>query len=764
MKQLWNTEKEDLSLLSLCLIIVIFTWMIFFGWRLTQFVAGGDALLFEYYFLAELFNVQGDWTRLIYRANVIGGIHVHDVLGTFPIHQFLGWLGVGPQAGLNFSVFFVQVLYTFISIKIVLSLSEIWKGQKIVLSFLSRIALIWIFAFAPVLEWRLIYGHEIFFAGLFLYLCLLAMFVALQANQWTLTFLALCIIALMSAFPSYSQQMVIYGLIFGFPILWVFFISFLKKSSSWKTLFIPLFCILGSIAVSMPKLAGMLQQVFSSDATRTFSGHSIIYSTTTATLRDWLSSIPWSYELISTGRKAFLHHETNYPFGPFLFLVLLSWKKSKGLLIAMFLSACLAILFSMNLSPISDGLPQLFPILHGFRVPARAILPFAVILPIIALSILLVHVPDTHKQKRISFFGCIAFALILWLVPAFFREILSWSVALTLILLIKKQRPLKNLSFGVVVILFAVVTLASFQQRLLPFQSKKDIIENPQHIKKIIYKAKPELKMPLNRVLLLDWIKPNQHLDYGLSSINGYSLPTRRFGELIYALANQPYDTTINNFNFRLNEPWFPVLQKLYNICCLIAVKNKKIYMKDLKSSLGPAWFSQQIVPVKDLKELSHHLMQHRTMLKLRLKQMVWVDREDPKIKSVSSQLWPQLKRRSLKCEDAKIVSTHTKLGGQQVELQVENSDLCPLTLSMNYSSNLKAQGMDAHGKTQNLTVFPAYGALTGVLVPKGAEHIFISAQAFVPGWAKGLFYLGIVFILLTFIFSVRHNTKKGQA
>src|SRR3990167_1714232 len=110
MKQLWNTEKEDLSLLSLCLIIVIFTWMIFFGWRLTQFVAGGDALLFEYYFLAELFNVQGDWTRLIYRANVIGGIHVHDVLGTFPIHQFLGWLGVGTQAGLNFSVFFVQVL------------------------------------------------------------------------------------------------------------------------------------------------------------------------------------------------------------------------------------------------------------------------------------------------------------------------------------------------------------------------------------------------------------------------------------------------------------------------------------------------------------------------------------------------------------------------------------------------------------------------------------------------------------------------------
>lgn len=765
MKKLWHTEKKDLSLLSLCVFTVVVTWIVFFGWTFTQFVAAGDALSFEYYFLTELFNVGGDWTKLIYRANVVGGIGVHDVLGTFPIHQFLGRLGIGPLAGLNISVFFVQVLYAFISIKTVIALAENWKrsDQKIDLGLLAKIALIWIFAFAPVLEWRLIYGHEIFFSGLFLYLCIISMLVTLQAGQFTLTSLALCVVALVSAFPSYSQQMVIYGLIFGFPILWSFFASFLKKSKSWQQLFIPIFCILGAIGLSMPKLAGMLQQVFGSDASRALSGNSVIYSYTTATLMDWITSIPWSYELFTSGRKAFLHHETNYAFGPFLLLLgLLSGKKTRGLLLALFLSACVAILFSMNIAPVAQWLTTLFPMLHGFRVPARAILPFAVILPIIAVALLLVHVPSCLKDKpnRVSILGTIGFALLLWISPPPLRECLIWSVTLVLIIMIKKQSTFKGISFGLIAVLFAVATLASFQQRLMPFQNEKEIIDNPSVIKRNIYKAKPALQMPLNRVFLLNRTKPNQHLDYGLSSINGYSLPTRRFGELIYTLANQPYDKTINTFNFKLNSPWFPVLQNLYNIVAVITINNNNVFIKDLTPSLGPAWFSQAIIPVKNLKTLTRQLMQHRTTLRRTLKESVLIDRKDPNIES----LLPTLHSRLFKCKEAKVLTTHTKLGGQHVDLQVTSPDLCPLTLSMNYTSRLIARGVTIHGETKRLRLFPAYGALTGILVPKGIQQIVISADAFIPGWAKGLFYLGLFFIVLAIIFFVRYSTKKDPA
>ena len=80
----------------------------------------------------------------------------------------------------------------------------------------------------------------------------------------------------------------------------------------------------------------MIEYATGSDAARSLSEVSVVYSYTTATWRDWQSSLLWGLELVQSGRPPDLRHETNYPLGPLLlFLFLVPWGRCRGLAVGM---------------------------------------------------------------------------------------------------------------------------------------------------------------------------------------------------------------------------------------------------------------------------------------------------------------------------------------------------------------------------------------------------------------------------------------------
>src|SRR5262249_31163194 len=120
----------------------------------------------------------------------------------------------------------------------------------------------------------------------------------------------------------------------------------------------------------------MLLQSTGGDATRGLGGASAIFFYTTATLADWVSSIPWSKDFIPPERASGLHHEINYSVGPILLLLLMpALRGHKCLVMGTIVSLIMAMLFSMNVAPFSTLLPEIVSPLKSFRVPERAILP-----------------------------------------------------------------------------------------------------------------------------------------------------------------------------------------------------------------------------------------------------------------------------------------------------------------------------------------------------------------------------------------------------
>ncbi len=60
---------------------------------------------------------------------------------------------------------------------------------------------------------------------------------------------------------------------------------------------------------------------------------------------------------------------------------------------------------------------------------------------------------------------------------------------------------------------------------------------------------------------------------------------------------------------------------------------------------------------------------------------------------------------------------------------EVTTDAACPLTFAMNFTEDLRATAVLADGQRRAVSVFPAYGALTGVIVPSHAQKILVRAE-----------------------------------
>src|SRR5262249_46466755 len=147
--------------------------------------------------------------------------------------------------------------------------------------------------------------------------------------------------------------------------------------------------------------------------------------------------------------------------------------------------------------------------------------------------------------------------------------------------------------------------------------------------------------------------------------------------------------------------------------------------------------------------DLSARLIAPGDGLSLVLGETLWTVASDP-----AADL-PSPRGPAAACEKARVRSLEPtgRADAYRIKIDAPEAD-CPLTIATNYADDLSARARLSDGSERELRVFPAYGALTGVLVPAGAQEIAFEAHPDLPLWARifGLLGLALSALLMTLV------------
>ncbi|MEK7690169.1 MAG: hypothetical protein AAB425_04025, partial [Bdellovibrionota bacterium] len=684
--------------------------------------------------------------------------------------------GLTPIGISNLMMIFIQWITGWIAVRLACHLSPLVGGTLLDGSRISRAALFLLMAFSPLVGWKITHGHMFLLAGCWPWLVVLSLALGWLRGGLTLTEISLAVFAIYSAFTSTGQQSMVYSAVFGLPItLGLIGLAGRGAKSPVEVLKAATFAISAAIVgmvFALPRLLGMLLHAFGPDAARSASGESVIYAYTTAEWSEWWwKSFFWSLEVVPLQMPEIFWHEVNNPGGPIILMALgFAWysgseiriRKERWLVLAsLLISFAMIVAFATNWTPVSTAIATLFSPLRGFRVPQRAMVPF--LLALIPISF--AWLPRFEGRDRLPLLGIAgAAAFAAYISPAIAREWIGWlavgSLALAGMGLIPKWNFLTRRAEFVVAALFLMVgsSLASFSERKVPFTDTNKITEEGVRIRKQIMDATPELRSALTRAVSEFEVKvfaANTGWNLGFSGIDGYWFAPKRYLELYLALDGTAFNPTVNFIRAVRGSRPFESLRQLYNVCCAIGMRqNGATVVERIGKTAGPAWFPRgKITAVQSIPELAQNFLALGPNLTDAVASQLFLVRTDP---SIPPHLADSIHER---CAGAKVEAVDAPIRGQKFGFKVSGvEEQCPLAVATNYVSTLIGGAVLANGERRELTPFPAYGSLTGLIVPAGTREIWLEAR--VPGrvWAELCFWLafpGLAFLLVMRIFEI---------
>lgn len=752
--RLFREERGDLALLAGISAGIVVVWAALFGWSAGEYLAGGDSLGLDLNIYLQFLREGGEWRNVVYRPGILGGANLHDVWGSNLYYLLAAKLGVAPKECFNSFVFVTQISLAFFGVRFLRPGGLPWN--------LLRAGLI---AFSPFIALRFSQGHYGLVMAMTFFLSSFLFLHDLKTRPFTLTSLAVYAATMLFTFGQQNYQFLFYGALFGGPFLAVALARGLPVRSGRARFAALALLVAACVCVSLPRIAGQLEYALGPDSSRGASEANVIYSYTTATAIDWLSSVFWGLELVPTGRDSFLFHETNYPMGPLLLLpLLLVARRRYALPVAALASAAVAVAFSADVEPFSGWLAGAVPPLRGFRVPERAMLPFLLVLPWMALAgIDEAYLREGGPIGRKDFLNraapaFVAAAIAAYASPKLPREILAWAAAAAIVAFAIFPRFLPKVPRRRVlvcaVIALAGAELSAFRERLAPFQTDAQVLRPlEQRKEQILASTGEEVLRPLTR----------SHFEYrinavtnkggvmGISTIEGYSHPTRRFAQLLFALKDRPVNPTAVNFQkFHAGTGFFRAFERLYNIRFLFRAKNRQTVR--LEGGFGEAWFSSEVELVEDFPGLARSI--HGGVSRERLK----IVRSDPMAPE-----WGPRARFDPACAGEAVGGVLARHGGQEIEIRAATGHDCPLTVSTNYVSRVRARATLASGESRPLEPFPGYGALLSMVVPKGTGSVAIGFPAHEPGWTGVAFWLGWLLLAGSVVLFRRSSGAAGE-
>lgn len=707
---------RELRALGEALAIILVTWLLlgwyFFDRAITQ--ADGSVLVMP--LLRSALEAGPDWTEHLYRVGVIGGSKMHEFAGTMPVVQLCSVLGLSTTAAANTITVYIQLCFAFFGVLGLQALVRIWApGRE--LSFPERVVAAWSFAFMPLLAWRYAYGHENLLLGLLPLWVTVALLLAARARVIGMPSLAFAAFAVANGVSGLGPQTLAYSVAFGTPFV-VLVLLDAPAGERWRREhWIVAAVLAAAVLIMLPRLAPMFAHAVSDDASRAL-GESVKESFGTTAWRDWAGSLPWTHRLVASWQPYGSLHEHNFAIGPYLLLLPLAWARGKRLVLGIAVGVLLAIVFAQDVEPIAS----LFGFLDSFRVPARAVFPAAMFIPLVTLAAWFSRVPAAHGRTiHLSVLATAALLPLVRQAPALVVEILAWSAIIALLVVLRRRsdwlpRSLPALSF------VTALGVVSFEARF-PRHVPIDTIEHgPQQLHDAAVAQAPEVADPIHRVLVTGTTAPfsmSTAFAAGLGSLDGVWYPPKRFLALLSTLTASPVPSTACVFDFT-SSAMFPVLQQLYNVRYLISLADKSL--QPLPPPLGAAWFPRDIITVDEPRELARALAAEKDFRPL-LQRSAWVLAGDPTPRSQGP-----------RCSDARVEAAASD--GQAIAIDVVSPEECVLVVATNYVSTFRAIAT-VRGTAQVARVFPLNIALTGIAVPAGANRVLLEPHVDIPRWTR---------------------------
>jgi hypothetical protein len=714
-------EGEDLALVALAAVVVPATWRLLLGWSWPALIPGHDGVATVFLAIRELVEAEGRWSELVYRADVFGGMKVRDAVGPLPALALLARLPLSPTSVFNVLTFLIQATIAFLGVRVAMDLAAAWSAHGRWATWLERTAGVFLCGFAPALAWRLSYGHHTLVVGGLPFLAMAALVTASGRGTLSLTLLVVATAALVNGVLFTGHQMVLYGMVFGGPILVGLWHACGGRP---KTLVVPALTGLAAFLVALPGLWPVLAHAAGSDSLRVLGRMNLTYAWLTSQPLDWLTSIPWTRAAVPFRRPVLYHHEINYAAGPLLaLLALVPWRRAPALAAGLALSVVAVLLFSMNVRPFSDALLVLVPPLNSFRVPPRAVLPALSLLPPLVLAAVSARAEVARARDAALALAAGAFV---FLSPSLGREALGWAAAVVVVAQVRKGQRVPAMAWGALLATMAAGSLAAFRERLLPFVAGEAVLLAAQRTGEAAIRSEPALSSPLVRANAGPEAEftANTALAARLSSLEGYFFPSRRFVELVCALRGQDYQP--NQLIVRLPEdhPTSRPLFQLYDVAWRVrAGRRGEAEVSRLTTPAGPAWFSASFVRVDTYAALGQELLAVGDDLGRQAHETLWVVTADPSVEAA-----PLPPVADAACGTARVRDVRARRGGAGASATVEVPADCPLTFAMTYAETLRAEAIGTDGSRRAAAVFPAYGALAAVWVPAGTSEVRIAA------------------------------------
>lgn len=705
-------EARDLALVIATAALVPLVWLVALGWR-GELLSNHDATLY-FLLLRDLVKNGGDWRAISVAPGALGGVALTGVYGAAPAFIVGARVTRSALASFDLAVIVTQVCFGVLGAVASLDLAALLRRERSTRPLSLAVPTAIAFAFLPVLGVRLSYGHLNLAWGLFALLAPLAMVAAHRAGRTTVVLLLVAFVALSHTFQSHGFQTILYAVLFGWPIVVAIASHQAHRREALVACLVPVVVALLALAVSWPKLDAMLSYALGPDATRT-AGDTRGFRWLLAQPRDWLSSVAWSPQLIGSGRPRQLDHETHYAFGPLLaLLALVPLRRARGLTAALAWAFFLPLLVSMDVPPFSTSFVKL-PVVAAFRVPARAILPFAIALPVVTFAAIVAARDRLPRRRALRWLPLVVAPLLAAPLPPWVRELLGWTIAIGVVIAIRRRLPFTRVG---AVALLAALSIAAFGERLLPFVSADVLVRQPAALRAEVLARAPELALPLTRASVQLSIGPfglNTATAADLSSLDGYGYPTKRFVRLVAAAAGVPYDALQTSVFLDPRREEAHLLGRLYDVRAIVVPlppgdRRGAIFVVKPGPTAGPAWFSGRLERVASFEALVARL-RAATALDKALHESAWIVADDPATSPVAPVAGG--------CDDARVLDVQAAPGNPRVRLRVQTRGTCPLTVAVNHLSTHRARAGD-----RPIETFPIYGALTGLLVPAGATEV----------------------------------------
>jgi hypothetical protein len=668
---------------------------------------------------------------------------MHAAFGTSPLVQLSNILGLSATATGNVSAIAVQLALAYFGIVTIESLAIFWFDATRRLSFAERLTAIWCCAFAPLVGWRFAAGHENLLQGLLPWLATIALGWSARVKRLSTTSLVIGALAVFNALPSLGQQTLIYSAVFGAPITLVTMLSSWRGRRITRDHLAVVIALLAGVLLAMPRVVDMVHYQFGGDSIRGAS-RSMFYAYGYPLTTDWLASLPWTTSAAFHWPGAIPAHETNYPLGPLLAIVLLLWPRGspRTVGLAWLASGLLATTFALDLDPISSALRAL-PFVDAFRVPARAMMPFVVLVPVVALAVLAARPrqPLDRWQRWSLVIGAGVFVGTCRWAPTGVREVLAWTLCVALACMLRwRWRAVPPVVERAAMLLVAALSVCAFYERVETALPAPPVEGPPHQIRKAVLARAPELAMPLIRVQLRDVTQPFREstaFAAGLPSLDGVWFPPRRFIELLGGLWDAPLPPTAAEFDLR-SRKGFDILTQLYNVRYIATPSGD---LTPLAMTNGAAWFAPDVMFADSVPEVVKQFRTAGTNIRELLARTVWVRRSEYVVPIVSN---PE-------CERARVHRVTTDSVGQTATIAVASPASCLLVVATNYAQMLRASDGE-----RELAVLPVDVALTGILVPAGATTVVLDALPYVPWWAWLATFGGVIGVATSFVAKTR--------